>query len=60
MIIRQLINFNGSLGLIIPHAICEFLELKSKDHVEIFFVTPDKIIIKKLESKKSEGVTTNG
>ena len=47
MTIKKILNFNGSLGITIPHEYCKTLELQSKDYVEIYFVNPDKIVIKK-------------
>lgn len=60
MTLKKILNFNGSLGLTIPQEFCKTLGLHWKDYVEIYFVTPDKIVIKKHSISKEKGAILNG
>ena len=60
MTIRKVLNFNGSLGLTIPQEICRTLDLHWKEYVEVYFVNPDKIVIKKHVVAKEKGTILDG
>lgn len=47
MQLRKVLQFNGTMGLTLPRAFADALDLHWQDHVEIYFVNPDKIILKK-------------
>ena len=55
MTIRKVLSFNGSLGVTIPKEMTKTLDLHWKDYVEIYFVNPDKIVIKKHNFTKEKG-----
>lgn len=52
MELRRALKFNGSLGLTLPMKFARALNLHWKDHLEIYFVEPDKIVIKKHKAIK--------
>ena len=55
MDLRRVLKFNGSLGLTLPIKFARSVGLHWKDYVELYFIDPDKIVIKKhKESENSD------
>lgn len=47
MELRRVLKFNGSVGLTLPVQHAKALNLHWKDYIEVYFVSPDKVVIKK-------------
>lgn len=47
MELRRVLKFNGSMGLTLPSKFAKSLGLHWKDYLEIYFIEPDKIVLKK-------------
>ena len=51
MQIRKVLQFNGTMGLTLPKAFANALDLHWQDYGEIYFVNPDKINLKKHKAR---------
>jgi antitoxin component of MazEF toxin-antitoxin module len=59
MVLKKILSFNGSFGITLPKEYCKTLDLHWKDYVEIYFINPDKIVIKKHNLPKEKGININ-
>ena len=56
MELRRVLKFNTSLGLTLPVSLSKALGIHWKDYVEVFFIDPDKILIKKHKAAEGEKI----
>ena len=56
MDLRRVLKFNGSLGLTLPMKLARLLKLHWKDYLEVYFVDPDKIVIKRHNETKDSNI----
>lgn len=52
MVLRRVLKFNKTLGFTLPAEFSAKIGLHWKDYVEIYFVDPDKIVVKKHKEPK--------
>ena len=52
MELRRVLKFNGTLGFTLPAEFSRLLKIHWKDYVEIYFVDPDKVVVKKYQKPR--------
>ena len=51
MVIKRLLDFNHSLGVILPREMTRALGLRVQSKVKVYFVSPDMIVVTKATGK---------
>ena len=55
MVVKRMLDFKGSLGVILPREMTRALGLRVRSRVRVYFASPDKIVITNSKIKLKAG-----